>query len=60
MAHSKMSAEKFEDYSKTDYRFGQGSDAVTLRIDQQSDELARLYVSSSIAGSVFITTYLLR
>ena len=57
MAHSEVPAEQVEAYRKTEYRFGQGLDAVTLRIDVPSVALARLYASSGHASGVFITEY---
>lgn len=57
MAHSEIPAEKIEAYLRTEYRFGKGLDAVTLRIDRRSEELARLYASSGTACGVFITAY---
>lgn len=55
LAHSKVPAEKIEAYRKTDYRFGRGLDAITLRIDVRSDALARLYASSGYTSGVFVT-----
>ncbi len=43
MAHSEVPAEKIDAYCKTDYRFGEGLDAVILRIDERSHELTRLH-----------------
>ncbi len=57
MAHSEISAEKIKAYLQTDYRFGEGADAVTLRIDQRSVELARLFASSRTTSGVFVTAY---
>ena len=55
--YSDVPADQIEAYRKTKYRFGQGLDAVTLRIDEPSDALARLYVSSGHVSGVFITAY---
>ncbi len=57
MVHSEISTEKIEAYLETEYRFGEGIDAVTLRIDWRSEELARLYASSGAACGVFVTAY---
>ncbi len=57
LAHSEIPAEKIEAYLKTEYRFGEGPDAVTLRIDQRSDALARLYASSSVMCGLFVTAH---
>ncbi len=54
---TQIPAEKIEAYLKTDYRFGEGIDAVTLRIDVRSEPLARLYAPSGITCGVFITAY---
>ena len=54
---TQIPAEKIDAYLKTDYRFGEGFDAVTLRIDVRSEPLARLYASSGITCGVFITAY---
>jgi hypothetical protein len=57
LAHSEVPADKIEAYLATEYRFGDGSDAITLRIDRRSDELARLYASSGAACGVFVTAF---
>lgn len=57
MAHSEIPAEKIEAYLNTEYRFGDGLDAVTLRIDRRSGELARLYATSGTACGVFATAF---
>ena len=57
LAHSEIPAEKIEAYLNTEYRFGEGPDAVTLCIDRRSDELARLYASSGIECGVFVTAF---
>ena len=57
LAHSDVPAEQIKAYRKTDYRFGQGLDAVTLRIDVPSDALAQLYASAGYSSGVFITAY---
>lgn len=55
--HSEVPPEKIAAYRKTDYRFREGRDAVTLRIDRRSDELVRLFASSGYACAVFITAF---
>ncbi len=57
MTHSDVPAEQIEAYRKTDYRCGQGRDALVLRIDVRSDALARLYASVGHSSGVFITAY---
>ena len=57
LAQSEISAEKIEAYRKTDYRFGEGADAVILRVDLRSEELARLYSSSGFTCGAFVTAY---
>jgi hypothetical protein len=57
LARSEIAAEKIEAYRKTDYRFGGGKAAVTLRIDQRSDGLARLYAVSGLSCAVFVTAF---
>ena len=54
---TQIPAEKIEAYLKTNYRFGEGLDAVTLQINRLSAELARVYASSGITCGVFITAY---
>ena len=49
--------EKIEAYLETVYRFGQGLDAVTLRINRRSVELPRLYAKLDVTCGVFITAY---
>jgi len=44
-------------YRETDYRAGEGADAITLRIDQHSDALSRLYDDSSHRCALYITAY---
>jgi len=56
-AQSEIPAETIEAYRTTDYRFGQGVDRITLRIDTRSDALSRLYLSSHSACGVFITAF---
>ena len=56
-AQSEIPAEKIAAYRKTDYRFGQGVDLITLRIDTRSDALSRLYISSQSTCGVFITAF---
>jgi hypothetical protein len=55
LARSEISSEKIEAYRNTDYRFGEGAQVVTLRIDLNSDELAHLCASCGAACAVFIT-----
>ncbi len=57
MAQSEIPAEKIEAYRKTDYRFGEAPDAVILRVDLPSEELARLYASSGFTCGAFVTAY---
>ena len=57
LAHSEIPAEKIEAYLKTEYRYGEGLDAVTLCIDRRSEDLARLYASSGTACGVFVTAF---
>ena len=57
LAHSDVPAEQVEAYRKTEYRFGQGLDAITLRIEVRSDAFVRLYASSGHASGAFITAY---
>ena len=57
MAQSEIPAEKIEAYRKTDYRFGEAPDAVILRVDLRSEELARLYSSSGFTCGAFVTAY---
>ncbi len=57
MTQSEIAAEKIEAYLKTNYRFGFGTDLITLRIDTRSEALSQLYTSSGYACGVFITAY---
>ena len=57
LRETKVLADKQVAYRKTLYGFGQGSDAIYLRIDVQSDALARLYQSSGYDCGIFITAY---
>ena len=57
LAHTEIPTEKIEAYLKTEYRFGEGLDAVTLCIDRRSEDLARLYASSGTACGVFVTAF---
>ena len=57
LAQSEVPAEKIAAYRKTDYRFGEGRDAVTLRIDRRSDELVRLYATAGYVCGVFVTAF---
>jgi len=56
-SQTQIPAEKIQAYLKTDYRFRDGLDTVTLHIDRRSVELARVYASSGIACGVFITAH---
>jgi hypothetical protein len=55
VARSEIRTEKMVAYPATEYRFGEGLDVVTLRIDRRSEELARLYGSSGTTCGVFVT-----
>ena len=44
-------------YLNTDYRFGQGAEVVTLRIDTRSEALQWLYTWTGHRCGVFITTH---
>ena len=57
LAHTKISAEKIAAYRATDYRFGEGADAITLRIDEASSALESLYVRLAHTRGVFITAF---
>ena len=57
MAHTEISAEKIAAYRATDYRFGEGFDAVILQVDLRSEGLARLYTSSVFTCGAFFTAY---
>lgn len=57
MAHSDVPDDKIAAYLQTDYRFGEGEEAVTLRIGERSAEVTRLYASSGAACAVFVTAY---
>ena len=57
LRETKVLADKQEAYRKTLYGFGQGLDAIYLRIDVRSDALARLYQSSGYDCGIFITAY---
>ena len=57
MAHTKISAEKIAAYRATEYRFGEGLDAITLRIDQASPALLELYARLAHTRCVFITAF---
>ncbi len=57
LGETKVLADKQEAYRKTLYGFGQGPDAIALRIDVRSDALARLYQSSGHDCGIFITAY---
>lgn len=54
---SEISEDLLRAYRETDYRVGEGPDVFTLRIDQRSDALARLYDSSGHRCALFITAY---
>ena len=57
MAHTKISAEKIAAYRAIEYRFGEGLDAITLRIDQASQALLELYARLAHTRGVFITAF---
>lgn len=57
LTHSEIPAEKIKAYLDTHYRFGQGIDLITLRIDTHAEALSRLCASSGCACGVFITAY---
>ena len=57
LAHTKISAEKIAAYRATDYRFGEGLDAITIRIDQASPALLELYARLAHTRGVFITAF---
>ena len=57
MAQTEISAEKIAAYRATDYRFGEGLDAITLRIDQASPALLELYARLAHTRGVFITAF---
>ncbi len=54
---TQISAQKIDAYLKTDYRFGEGFDAVTLRIEVRSEALSRLYAKLDVTCGVFITAH---
>ena len=57
LAHTKISAQKIAAYPATDYRFGEGAEAITLRIDEVSSALESLYVRLAHTRGVFITAF---
>lgn len=57
LKHSEIPPEKIKAYLDTHYRFGQGVDLTTLRIDMHAETLLQLYASSGCACGVFITAY---
>lgn len=57
MADSKIEADKVQAYRSTHYRVGIGPLAFTLKIDQRSEALARLYMSTGEACGVFVTAW---
>ena len=57
MAQTEISAEKIAAYRATDYRFGEGLDAITLRIDQASPALRDLFARFAHSRGVFITAF---
>jgi Protein of unknown function (DUF3293) len=56
-SQTQIPAGKIQAYLKTDYRFSEGLDAITLHVDLRSVELARIYASFSVACGVFITAH---
>lgn len=57
LTQSKIAAETIEAYLKTDYRFGHGTDLITLHINTRSEALLQLYTSSGYTCGAFITAY---
>lgn len=57
LAHTKISAQKIAAYPATDYRFGEGAEAITLRIDEVSSALENLYAWRAQTRGVFITAF---
>ena len=56
-SQTQIPAEKIQAYLKTDYRFGEGLDVITLHIERRSVELAPIYASSRVECGVFITAH---
>lgn len=54
---SEISQDLLRAYRETDYRAGDAPNAITLRIDERLDALARLYDTSGHRCALFITAY---
>lgn len=54
---SELAEDLIRAFRETEYRVGQGPDAIVLRIDERSEELSRLYAASGCGCAVFITAY---
>ena len=54
---SEISPDLIRAYRETDYRAGEGPAAITLRIDERSAALTRLYETSGHGCAVFVTAY---
>ena len=57
LAPSEISAAKIEAYRATDYRLGEGADAISLRIDEHSEALALLFARAGYTRGLFITAF---
>lgn len=57
LAQTAIPAETIEAYLKTDYRFGHGTDLITLHINTRSEALSQLYTSSGYTCGAFVTAY---
>ncbi len=57
MAQSEISADLIAAYRATHYRVGQGADAFTLRVDECSEALSRLFTASGHQSAILITAY---
>lgn len=54
---TQVPAAKTAAYRQARYRFGQGDEAISLRIDTRSEALERLYAASGYDCGVFITAF---
>ena len=52
---SEISGDLIRAYRETDYRAGEGPAAITLRIDERSEALSRLYDTSGHRCALFVT-----
>ena len=52
---SEISGDLIRAYRETDYRAGEGAAAITLRIDERSEPLSRLYDASGHRCALFVT-----